>query len=96
MTDNKRRDELSANYQISKKDFCGVSIEAHEAFCAGYDQGMADAREAAEKLANALEKIGSNAHFDMEGADMPEFKYYSDTWAECSKALEEYRKKVKE
>lgn len=41
----------------------------------------------AEKLARALKKIGKNAFYDMEGANMPEFKLYSDYVGLAQEAL---------
>lgn len=56
------RDQASAKYQVSKPDFCGVVIEHHKAFCAGWDAAcefhcFMECEAAADKRDSELQRL---------------------------------------
>ncbi len=61
-------DELSVQHQISNPDFCGVSIEQHEAFKAGFDTAIKICEQRERNLVVALEQIAQLNLFDSHHA----------------------------
>ena len=92
MTDNKRRDEAWEKFKEEDEPLGQAKLyykDNGEYFMKGYDQGMADAREYAEKLAKALEWYVINWR---DGTDAVKKEGYFI----AQRALEEYRKDLGE